>query len=395
MKLDVFAIIKSYVFVVISAAGIFMMMLYPPEIVRSVGSISWLPLAMGIVAAIIAIQYGKTRLGIAAILLTCFIATPTIKPDWFDTALFKEILPSVLVGCVAYLSATRDRSLSISTISNILTSFVLVVAAVLLIYLILVSYQVNTFTYSSTVRITTTSLICHAIALVVVLYNLTIKPNTNQSVLCLTIMMFCISSVLLGYVANMIIFLTLPLLYIVSGIRDSHAMAFKDELTGIFGRRALMQASTGLGRSYTIAMSDVDHFKKFNDTYGHYIGDEVLKIVAAKLDEIGGGGKAYRYGGEEFTLIFANKTPEQAIPYIQKVREEIANYTMKIRDKDRKNQTAESRGEAEMVPIVSVTCSFGVAQNIHETESFDKVMKRADEALYLAKDSGRNCVKVA
>jgi GGDEF domain-containing protein len=97
---------------------------------------------------------------------------------------------------------------------------------------------------------------------------------------------------------------------VVSLVRHSHDMAFRDELTGILGRRALNDRLKGLGRRYTIAMLDVDHFKKFNDTYGHDVGDDVLKMVAMHIDRVGGGGTAYRYGGEEFSVVFPGKDIE-------------------------------------------------------------------------------------
>ncbi|MDX9756504.1 MAG: GGDEF domain-containing protein [Sulfurimonas sp.] len=87
-------------------------------------------------------------------------------------------------------------------------------------------------------------------------------------------------------------------------IRESYRLAFYDELTSLPGRRALVEDMAKLGMKYSLAMIDIDHFKKFNDTYGHDTGDEVLKMVASKLAEVSGGGKAYRYGGEEFVLLF-------------------------------------------------------------------------------------------
>jgi diguanylate cyclase (GGDEF)-like protein len=56
-------------------------------------------------------------------------------------------------------------------------------------------------------------------------------------------------------------------------------------------------------------MSDVDHFKRFNDTHGHDVGDQVLRLVASKLSKVSGGGRAYRYGGEEFALVFRRQNP--------------------------------------------------------------------------------------
>ena len=94
------------------------------------------------------------------------------------------------------------------------------------------------------------------------------------------------------------------LILVAAVAHEAYQMAFRDELTGLPGRRALNERLQRLGRSYVIAMADVDHFKKFNDTHGHDVGDQVLRLVAAQLRKIGGGGKAYRYGGEEFTLVF-------------------------------------------------------------------------------------------
>jgi hypothetical protein len=69
---------------------------------------------------------------------------------------------------------------------------------------------------------------------------------------------------------------------------EAYQMAFRDELTGLPGRRALNERMQRLGRNYVLAMSDVDHFKKFNDTHGHDVGDQVLRLVASKLSKIGG-----------------------------------------------------------------------------------------------------------
>ena len=72
-------------------------------------------------------------------------------------------------------------------------------------------------------------------------------------------------------------------------LRSSHSMAYRDELTGLPGRRALNERLKMLGKSYSIAMIDVDRFKRFNDTYGHEVGDEVLKLVASRGSRYQGG----------------------------------------------------------------------------------------------------------
>ena len=84
-----------------------------------------------------------------------------------------------------------------------------------------------------------------------------------------------------------------------------------------------------------MAMIDVDHFKKFNDTHGHDIGAQVLKLVAARLAQVDGGGIAYRDGGEEFSVLFPDRPIEQALPALEKLRASIESYRMNVRSDDR------------------------------------------------------------
>lgn len=185
---------------------------------------------------------------------------------------------------------------------------------------------------------------------------------------------------------------------IVSLMRGAHDMAYRDDLTGLLGRRALNERLKGLGKRYTIAMADVDHFKNFNDTHGHDIGDEVLKMVAKHIDKVKGGGTAYRYGGEEFCVVFSGKDIEYSKPYLENVRADIESYKMQIRDKEHREKTkqkAKQRGRRKKEradKTVSVTISIGVAEPSRKHVKVDEVLKAADTALYKAKQNGRNCL---
>ncbi|MBD9441383.1 GGDEF domain-containing protein [Pseudomonas sp. PDM04] len=175
---------------------------------------------------------------------------------------------------------------------------------------------------------------------------------------------------------------------------EAYQMAFRDELTGLPGRRALNERMQRLGRNYVLAMSDVDHFKKFNDTHGHDVGDQVLRLVASKLSKIGGGGRAYRYGGEEFALVFAGKTLEECLPHLEVIRESIETYSIHLRNQDSRpqdDQQGRQRRSGSAASTVSVTVSIGVAERVDQRNP-EKVLKSADEALYAAKGAGRNCV---
>ncbi|MDC2890750.1 GGDEF domain-containing protein [Psychrosphaera algicola] len=174
---------------------------------------------------------------------------------------------------------------------------------------------------------------------------------------------------------QMICYILFGVLLIHAVLSDSYQMAFSDELTGLAARRALLQSSISLGKKYTLAMLDVDHFKKFNDTYGHDVGDQVLRLVASKLDEVKGGGKAYRYGGEEFTIVFPNKSVNYAIPFLEQVRENIANYQMAIRNDDRPEEPQDGKSKRKKntggTKFVNVTISIGVAEREGELKDFD------------------------
>ncbi|AZC33839.1 GGDEF domain-containing protein [Pseudomonas chlororaphis] len=176
---------------------------------------------------------------------------------------------------------------------------------------------------------------------------------------------------------------------------EAYQMAFRDELTGLPGRRALNERMQRLGRNYVLAMSDVDHFKKFNDTHGHDVGDQVLRLVASKLSKVSGGGRAYRYGGEEFAVVFAGKTLDECMPHLEVIRETIANYSIQLRNQENRpqdDQQGRQRRGAAAASSVSVTVSIGVAERQMEHRSPEEVLKSADQALYSAKGAGRNCV---
>ncbi len=218
----------------------------------------------------------------------------------------------------------------------------------------------------------------HAVQLVGALALLWMLPNTFIQPHALQVM----SSVVM-------------LMIVVGVAHEAYQMAFRDELTGLPGRRALNERLQRLGRNYVIAMADVDHFKKFNDTHGHDVGDQVLRVVASQLRKVGGGGKVYRYGGEEFTLVFAGKDIEQCLPHLEAVRQAVERYQVQLRDRQQRpadDKLGRQRRAGTGASQVSVTVSIGVAQPGLEHRSVEAVLKAADKALYGAKSAGRNCV---
>lgn len=212
-------------------------------------------------------------------------------------------------------------------------------------------------------------------------------------------------------------------------IQESWNMAYLDTLTGLPGRRALDEELRKLGRDYVIAMLDVDHFKRFNDTHGHDVGDQLLRLVASRLQKQMEG-KAFRYGGEEFSLIFAGQGLRKVMPKLEALRADIETSGFDLRRYQRRRQqdaanllpadsgTAASSasaansagkprgGERRQQPdSPSPPASAADAETLHVTVSIGAavggstttptaVLRTADRALYDAKHAGRNRVCV-
>lgn len=161
-----------------------------------------------------------------------------------------------------------------------------------------------------------------------------------------------------------------------------------DALTNLANRKAfdeqlarLCGEAEDMGKVLTLAVIDIDHFKRFNDTWGHQTGDQVLRFVASVIGKTAVAPRfAARYGGEEFGLIFPGETVESVAKVLESVREEIGSRSLKRRS------TNEDLG--------AVTISAGAAQFcLGDTTSC--LIERADEALYSSKRTGRNKVTCA
>jgi diguanylate cyclase (GGDEF)-like protein len=184
---------------------------------------------------------------------------------------------------------------------------------------------------------------------------------------------------------------TAGLVLVVSVIETSHSMAFRDDLTGIPGRRALEEKLLQISGSFTVAMLDIDFFKRFNDRHGHEVGDQVLRLVASKLSTVSGGGKPFRYGGEEFTIIFPGLNSKAAVPHLEKLRKQVEQTRFLVRGSKRSGKRLEkSKGIGAFRKRAKLTISIGVAERNEKYTSPEQVLMAADKALYRAKKAGRN-----
>ena len=208
---------------------------------------------------------------------------------------------------------------------------------------------------------------------------------------------------------------TAALIMAASLIETSYVLAYYDELTGIRGRRAFNEALVSLDQQYAIAIVDIDHFKNFNDSYGHDVGDQVLCMVASRISKVAGGGEAFRCGGEEFAVVFRGISARDAFEHLDALRRIIQDSTFRMRGGERRTDLrAEETGRRKAAdrrraakkktapsPLssppedLSVTVSIGVAEPSTRYRQPEQVIHAADQALYRAKQKGRNRVELA
>ncbi len=195
----------------------------------------------------------------------------------------------------------------------------------------------------------------------------------------------------------------------VSIMENSYLLAYHDELTTLPSRRAFNDALLRLQHPYSIAVVDIDHFKRFNDTYGHDTGDQVLRLVAAGLSRVTGGGQAFRCGGEEFNILFPGKITAQVVDHLEQLRAAIESSEFRMRAGDRRQvprgpdrRNRSRKGDAirqlaqPSIPSpLSVTISIGVATSSKAGADPANMLQAADMALYRAKANGRNRVETA
>ncbi len=229
-----------------------------------------------------------------------------------------------------------------------------------------------------------TTLVIFGAIFLLMLIRLYSKPDQkNVTALALLFIVFICTIQTMSPHDFIIIISTGLLLCIFCILQESWKMAYLDELTQLPGRRALTQKLRSIVGLYSIAMVDIDFFKKFNDKYGHDVGDLALIKVAQTLQKVSGG-SAYRYGGEEFTIVFPNKSAEQTIDALETIRLNLAESQFQLPEKVlKKNQK----------PTVKITISIGVSDSI-DINTAQETMKQADNALYKAKKKGRNRIEI-
>lgn len=166
-------------------------------------------------------------------------------------------------------------------------------------------------------------------------------------------------------------------------LEEARDNARRDPLTNLPNRRAFEEAfvqKAKAGETLWLAVCDIDHFKSVNDSFGHAVGDRVLKAIGAALAETCEGHLVARYGGEEFVVLFSGIDAGTARATLERARTTVASKRYKLRETD--------------APLGSITFSGGLAP-AQGCDTARTVFQRADALLYKAKADGRDCVRVA
>ncbi|MBU2091371.1 MAG: PleD family two-component system response regulator [Alphaproteobacteria bacterium] len=169
---------------------------------------------------------------------------------------------------------------------------------------------------------------------------------------------------------------------------QSLSLALTDSLTGLYNRRYLFSHLKGLTtrsgdakKAMSILLMDLDHFKRVNDTYGHAVGDDVLREIATRImGNVRNFDLVARLGGEEFVVVMPDADREVALRVAERLRRKIADAPFNRMDKV---------GET-----LDLSVSIGIADNADTSSDPTELLRRADQALYQAKNGGRNCVKL-
>ncbi|MDH3219476.1 MAG: GGDEF domain-containing protein [Gammaproteobacteria bacterium] len=358
--------------------------------------ISYLVYMLALIVAGLSVRFSRSRLFYYVLLI--MITNLTLRSGWASGELRYGLLSAILPLLLVTLTILPDRGVIsakaipayvILLLAATFTAIVATMSPAWATYLVLTDWvPARYFDWTGQAQ---SVLIVSFAALYVMLTLATLNPSLYLAAGCGVLFMLVTQLHFGGEERSLSAFSGAALLMCLYAImQDTWRMAYLDELTGLPGRRALGEKLQRLGGTYTVAMLDVDHFKKFNDNYGHSAGDTVLRMIASKMSKVSGGGLPYRYGGEEFAILFSGKNLQEAARHLENLRVDIANKPFVIRRAGRRS--VDKPDGPDTNKSIRITVSIGFAESNRKELSPWDVVKLADQALYRAKGKGRNCI---
>jgi diguanylate cyclase (GGDEF)-like protein len=291
-----------------------------------------------------------------------------------------------------------------STIRSAISLIVVLVQPVLVLWLCMPEQQdfvaVFQLTYVSGIstswtRIPQAALLMLFVAGLMHLVRFTMKrdPFDGGSAWAITAVFLAFHSQQLGWQSTNF-FATAGLILFVSLIQSSYQRTYLDDLTGIAGRLAYDEATAQAGKQFALAVLSIDQLKTYANIHGKSVAEQILKLVAPKVQANCQGGRVFRISGEELTLLFTNQSAVETLVALEQVRKAVEMVALYLRGRDRvweDRRGTKSPGSNDRELPLSV--SIGVAGKSDESATLNLVIKSAYRALYDAKAAGGNVVK--
>lgn len=194
--------------------------------------------------------------------------------------------------------------------------------------------------------------------------------------------------------SSFVFFLCSGILVVLASLEGSFVLTDHDHLTGLRGRKALSTFINTLKNHYTVAFVDIDRFEEFNERYGADVGDEVLKVVGDKLEDISKNVQVFRYGSDEFLAVFQECDDQDVISFLEEFRQKIEAFPFIVKNNDHKNTLLRSsKNQKGLIGNAFISVSIGLSTS-DKNHKASEILKMADRALCRAKDTGRNKVVV-
>ena len=191
--------------------------------------------------------------------------------------------------------------------------------------------------------------------------------------------------------ASSIYLTTAALIFVISVIENIYIEAFQDELTGLPTRKILHGTLYNLGTGYTVAMIEIDNFKKLKENHGRRVSKQILRMVGSKIASVTGGGMPFRYGGEVFIVVFPAMFLQDTLSHLEELRKAIRESGSILRNQKSPRKRPKRLKRVEILANrVPATVSIGVAERSDLDMSPQQAIKAAEKALNLAKREGHD-----
>ncbi|PLX46245.1 MAG: hypothetical protein C0609_01040 [Deltaproteobacteria bacterium] len=370
--------------------------LYATQAIKAHPVFTWLPLIAMLLALFIGWRFNRGKIPVTVILVyVAYYLLSEFEGFWGGD--LAAIISTLLPLNFALLAFGGDRGV-LSTANILKVSFIALETGILIVLHRVSAGTLHSYLTVSPIShallnglgVTQVALASFLFALLLTLLRFIVRGNAVDAAL-----FWGLAALFGGLLSGVhpLFFSTASLTLVAGMVEGFHFLAFRDELTSLPTRRAFNEALAGSRAPSTIAIADIDHFKKVNDRYGHDVGDQVLKMVSSKLSRIGGGGRAFRYGGEEFAVIFQGARSESVADALEELRSIISSTPFVLRGLLRPISSSSARNRSKKSPKpLRVTISIGYSELREGDESPIDVVKRADKALYRSKKGGRNRV---